>query len=293
MEQLKQIKSTIRTVQNIAKVTKTMQMISATRMKKAIKRFEDAAPYYESMNEIMKKIGKIDDYAHPFLRTTTEPKKIAIVIIGPTKGFVGSLITNLAIAINHNMKELQDAYPDTPIVSITINKLGLKVSKICGLQNEYHFSKNYDIASYADLVPIFQAIKERFTTGALDLIYISYLNFLGVSSQKPMFIPLLPSNLKDSNQNNDLGNNNLTNQTGELIEPNPTLVMDFLLEEFFEKQIYFGILASGASEHSVRMVSMQNATNNANNLASSLSLRYNKGRQAQITQQILEVSVGI
>jgi F-type H+-transporting ATPase subunit gamma len=285
MAQTKEIKTRIKTVKNIAKVTKTMQMISANRMKKAVKRSLESTPYSMELNEILKKMGNLEGYENEFIKKVTKVNNIAVVVVGPSKGFVGSMISSLTIDLNREIKSLKLLYPNAVFTGISIHKMGLKIVRANGLDDMYHFSDIYENTSVKDLVPIFSLISNKYKTGEFDLVYLCYINFQSASVRTPIFSQLLPVTMPVFKNEAPT-----TASATETFEPSSKEVLDFLIKEYFEKQILNAILSSNASEHSARMMTMKNATDNAFGLIQDLTLNYNKGRQAQITEQIIEVA---
>lgn len=283
----KEIRNRIKTVKNIAKVTKTMQMISASRMKKSIKQWQDSFPYAQEISKVVSKIEDLDTTDSPLAKKPAEVKKVAIIVVAPTKGFVGSLIAKQLAELYRGTQKIKLEHPGAEVVLVSIHKLGIKLSSSLNIQSDLHFSKEISKPDAGSMSAIYKAVKDRFLNGQYDLIYLSYTKFESPTRQSVVFEPLLPVNLQSENQTGD------RTKAGNIkMEPNQKELLNYLLNEYFEKQLVAAILSSNASEHSARMISMKNATDNAVSMSQDLTLRYNKSRQAQITQQVVEVSSG-
>lgn len=282
----KEIRTRIKTVKNIAKVTKTMQMISASRMKKSIKLWQESFPYSQEIGALVAKIGGLEGFASPLTRLPKEVKKVGIVAVAPTKGFVGSLVARQLGEMYRGMQEIKLKYSASEVSMASIHKLGVKLASSLNIKNDLHFAKEIVKPSPASMSAIYQAIKDRFVSGEYDLVYLCYTKFESATRQGVVFEPLLPINFQIDTKKQ------VTNAENTVMEPNQKELLNYLLNEYFEKQLTSAILSSNASEHSARMISMKNATDNALDMSHDLTLKYNKSRQAQITQQVVEVSSG-
>jgi len=282
----KEIRNRIKTVKNIAKVTKTMQMISASRMKKSIKLWQESFPYSQEIGALVAKIGGLESFASPLTKFPKEVKKVGVIVVTPTKGFVGSLVARQLGEMYRGMQEIKLKYPASEVSLVSIHKLGVKLASSLGIKNDLHFAKEIVKPSPTNMSAIYKAVKDRFVSGQYDLVYLCYTKFESATRQGVIFEPLLPVNfLVDTKKQ-------VTNAENTVMEPNQTELLNYLLNEYFEKQIIGAILSSNASEHSARMISMKNATDNALEMSHNLTLKYNKSRQAQITQQVVEISSG-
>ncbi len=288
MQQAKEIKNRIKTISNVSKVTKSMEMISATRMKKSVRQYTESLPYSEALEEITSKILTNKLYDNVYTKTSTEVKNILILVIGPSKGFVGNLTSSMTSLLLTNIKQLTAQYPNAKFSSVSVFKNGLKIAKHAGLEDKFHFSVLPTVVNGASLVPIYTVLKESFLQKNNDLIFICYTSYVNSYVNKPIFTQLLPVNF--STRAKSTTQNKYDQYSTITFEPNRSKVLLFLLEEYFEKQVLNAIISSSAAEQSARMMSMRNATKNANKLKSKLVLNYNKGRQAQITEQIIEVA---
>ncbi len=282
----KEIRNRIRTVKNIAKVTKTMQMISAARMKKSVKMWQESFPYSQEIHAMVSKIGGLAGFESRLTRSPKQVSKVAIIVVAPTKGFVGSLVSKQLLELHRGIEKIKSENPNARISIVSIHKLGIKLASSLGLVNDLHFAKEISKPSPANMSAIFKAVTQRFADGTYDAVYLSYTKFETATKQSAVFEALLPINFTTDPQTQS------TNIEQAILEPNQRELLTYLLNEYFEKQLVGAILASNASEHSARMISMKNATDNALGMSRDLTLRYNKSRQAQITQQVVEVSSG-
>ncbi len=282
----KEIRNRIKTVKNIAKVTKTMQMISASRMKKSVRLWQESFPYSQEISSMVAKIGGLAGFESPLTKSPKEITKVAIIVVAPTKGFVGSLVAKQLAELYHGVQDIKTHHPGAEVFLVSIHKLGVKLANSLGLKNDLHFAKEIAVPGFANMSAIYKAVLDRFTNGQYDAVYLCYTRFESVTKQSVVFEPLLPVNfmVDASSQSADMENT--------LMEPSQKELLTYLLNEYFEKQLVGAILSSNASEHSARMISMKNATDNALGMSQDLTLRYNKSRQAQITQQVVEVSSG-
>jgi len=282
----KEIRNRIRTVKNIAKVTKTMQMISASRMKKSIKLWQESFPYSHEISSLVSKIGGLENFENPLTKFPREINKIAVIVVAPTKGFVGSLVARQLGELYRGTQEMKLKYPTARVSLVSIHKLGIKLAASLGLTNDLHFAKEIVKPGISNMSAIYKAVKDRFVSGQYDLVYLCYTKFESATRQGIVFEPLLPINfLVDTKKQ-------ATHVENATLEPSQKELLNYLLNEYYEKQLVEAILSSNASEHSARMISMKNATDNALEMSHDLTLKYNKSRQAQITQQVVEVSSG-
>lgn len=282
----KEIRNRIKTVRNIAKVTKTMQMISASRMKKSIKMWQESFPYSQEISALVAGIGGLEGFESPLTQSPKEVKRVAIIAVAPTKGFVGSLVARQLGEIYRGIQEIRAKYPESEISLVSIHKLGLKLASSLGVKNDLHFAKEIVKPGPSNMSAVYKSVKDRFFSGEYQLVYLCYTKFESATRQGVIFEPLLPINFTPDS---GIPRNSLENT---VMEPSQKELLNYLLNEYFEKQLVGAILSSNASEHSARMISMKNATDNALGMSQDLTLRYNKSRQAQITQQVVEVSSG-
>lgn len=284
----REIKSRINSVKNTGKVTKAMEMVSASKMKKAQSRMAAAVPYADGLYEIVRRIGVVKDYKHPLMEKRDEINSVAVIVIGPDRGFVGGLISNLLIEGDRFADNIRKGV-NAEILGISLHRKGLDIVNNLGLKSLYHFSEYKDNPTTSDLTAIVRSIVDGYTTKRFDEVYILYTHFINTLVQKPAIKKLLPISFDNLEaREEEIEKNEISYE----FEPSVNEVLDMLIPEYFENQLYASILDSIASEHSARMVTMKNATDNAKDLGKELQLKYNKSRQAAITQEIIEVVSG-
>lgn len=266
MANLREIKNRLKSTKNTAKVTKAMEMVSAAKSKTASKEALSIAEYCNKINEIVVKLG-----ASNIIRNV-DNKKIGVVTVGPSKGFVGQLknvMTNkLTIFVNQKS--------EFEIEGIGVNKYGAKINLTSGIKTKYSFEDGKNMASILTL------IKDKYDSGVYGELYVIYSKFINLLKSEAVVEKLLPIE------------NNIKNVFDDsfLYEPNQMDVLNNLQEKLLEAKLMSAIINSNASEHAARMMTMKNATDNANDLAINLTKSLNRERQNKITQQIIEVASG-
>lgn len=287
------IKRRISSVKNTAQITKAMEMVSASKMQRAQDRALMAIPYAEGLYEIVAKLGKVDDYDSVYLRSDNYVNKIAIVVVGTSRGFVGGMITNLTTKTYQLKQDLIKKYPQAEITGISIHKTAQKVLANAGIKNDYHFSEYFEAPTTTELTPVFDILVEKFAAREYDEIHIVYTHFENTMLQRAKIKKLLPLDVDIIQEKGDIEESEADEEELNFkFEPSTEAILDRLLPEYFQTQIFTSVLESIASEHSARMVAMKSATDNANELTKKLNRKYNKTRQAAITQQIIEVING-
>lgn len=280
MANIRTIRRRIRGVQNIGKITKAMEMIAASKMKRAQERGLAGRPYAEKIRQVIADLAALPETGgalHPLLQRRPVAK-IVIVHITPDRGLCGGLNTNLnRLTANFILGQT------VPVTLITVGRKGLDFMRRYRRDILAEFTQLGDRPSLLDTLPISHIIIEGYSRGSVDLVYLAYAQFVSTMFQKPVLQQLLP--VKPASipvvQNVDY-----------IYEPSPEVVLDELLPRFVEMQVYHTILESIASEQSARMVAMRNATDNANELVEDLTLLYYKARQESITKEILDIAGG-
>lgn len=266
------LKRRIQTAQNVSKTTRAMQMIAASKLKRAQESALMARPYVEKLTVISQNLAsKVDqDNIHPYMIGNKSNKKLTIVI-SPDKGLCGSLVTNLIKEV------ITTESKDTSYIAVG-KKIEHSLSK---LSNETiaSFPFGTTLPSFDAVYPILQIVDDYFLNGKVSEVSIVYANFQSIFTQKAVSETLLPVNLeKNENKSADM-----------IFEPNAAELLPSILRHFLEMSIYQKILENYASEQASRMIAMKNATDNANEIVDELKLEYNKGRQEKITNEILDI----
>jgi len=274
------IRRRIRGVQSIAKITRAMEMIATSKMRRTQERGLAGRPYSEKIRQVIADLFAISKEAapHPLLQRR-ELSKVAIIHITPDRGLCGGLVGNVNRSANAFIRGL-----DVPAEVICVGRKGADFMKRAKRDLQAEFTWLGDRPSYLDTLPISRIVIDEYREARIDAVYLSYTQFITTLSQRPAIVPVLPVEPAESTPG----------QPAEFIyEPGPDAVLEQLLPRFVEMQIYHAILEAIASEQSARMVAMRNATENAAELTSELTLLYNKARQESITTELLDITGGV
>jgi F-type H+-transporting ATPase subunit gamma len=280
MPDIRKVKRRIRGVTNIAKITRAMEMIAASKMRRAQERGLAGRPYSEKIEQVIADLAAIPDIGlqHPLLQRRPV-EKIAVVHITPDRGLCGGLNANLNRRLAGFMVEQEN-----PVRVVNVGRKGRDFSVRYGCEMIAEFIQLGDQPSFLDTLPISQIVIDEYTAGTVDMVYVSYARFVSTLVQQPVMKQLLPVEpaVIPRGENVDY-----------IYEPGAEAVLGGLLPRFVEMEIYHAILESIASEQSARMVAMRNATDSANELIGDLTLLYNKARQESITRELLDITGGV
>ena len=284
----KEIRTKIKSVQNTRKITKAMEMVAASKMRKAQERMRAARPYSEKIRGLAAHLAaaNVTEYRHPFLSKRVEgqaPKRIGIVVVSTDKGLCGGLNTNV-LRMTLNAMRQWEAAGATTIKATCIGNKGLGFMQRLGANVVSHVVHLGDTPHLDKLIGPVKVMIDAFQAGELDVVYIAYTKFINTMRQEPVMEQLLP-----------LTGDRLGTPKGSwdyLYEPDARVVIDDLLIRYIEALIYQAVAENMASEQSARMVAMKAATDNAGNVIKELQLIYNKARQASITKEISEIVGG-
>jgi len=274
------IKRRIKGIQSTAKITRAMEMIATSKMRKAQERGLAGRPYAEKIMQVMADLAALrreGEEMHPLLQSRPV-KKIGVLHITPDRGLCGGLNTNLNRKTTAFMLE-----QEAPVSLVTVGRKGRDYMRRYGREIRAEFINLGDRPDWLDTLPISRIIIDDYTSGEIDRVYIVYPQFISTMVQKPIAIQLLPIEPAEipAAQNVDY-----------IYEPGPAEVLGQLLPRFIEMEVYHAILESIASEQSARMVAMRNATESAGELIEELTLMYNKARQEMITNELLDITGG-
>ncbi len=281
----REIKRRINSVSSTSQITKALQMVSASKMNKAQEHAKGIETYAQGLYDIVGLMGNIDDYESIYTKKIDETKNIVLLIIGPDRGFVGSLVSAQTILINDFVDNYRLKHSGVSIKSITKHRVAKRISDVLNFDNLYHFEEYQDNPTPSDLSSLNTVLLDGFKKGKFDEIYVSYNHFVNTIIQKPIIKKLLPIEFEKAEESKNV-------TTDMTFEPTKSEVLDTLLPEYFQTQVLDAIVESIASEHSARMVAMQNATDNANELRNELELSFNRSRQAKVTSEILDIVGG-
>jgi len=295
MPSTRDIRRRIKSVKNTAQITKAMQLVAASKMKKAQDQATAGRPYADLMNRVLVNLKEqCEEGAHPLLEEREASREL-LVVVTTDKGLCGGLNTNLLKEVHLN------AAPDSEYV--TVGSKGRRSLAKLNRNLVADFTVK-DPVPFADTKLISQFVTERFLNDEVDVVRVAFTNFINTVRQEPMIETLLPVSPIDlghdkafvgigrEEEHPDLPTPGL-GPAGYLFEPHPDAVLDVIVPQYVNNQLYQMILESRASEHSARMVAMKNATDNANDLIKDLTLAYNKQRQAAITAELLEITTAM
>jgi F-type H+-transporting ATPase subunit gamma len=294
MATLRSIQRRIGAVQNTAKITSAMRMISAAQLKRAQNNIESARPYVLKLAEVLGNLVETvgENYSHPLIEKRKEVNGVAIITIASDRGLCGSFNNNLFRQTqNYIETELLKENPKMNIYYSVVGKRTVQYFKKqqVNLMGEYSgIFSNLDFSIAKEIVNI---AKTAFFEGKVDRVLVSFNEFKNVIVQKPKMIQLLPIESTADEKSKKLLEKEKFN-LDYIFEPDQKEILDELLPKHVEIQLWRTILESFAAEQAARMVAMENATNNANDLIKNLQLIYNKARQAAITKEMLEIVSG-
>ncbi len=276
------IRRRIKGVTNIAKITRAMEMIATSKMRKAQERGLAGRPYSEKIQQVVADLAAISQAGggtvNPLLQRRETIKKIAIVHITPDRGLTGGLNANINRKTAGFILEQQ-----APVSIVAVGRKGIEFMRRYGREIRAEFSQLGDKPDLIDILPMARIIIDDYSNGVVDLVYLAYAQFVTTIVQKPVLqqiLPVVPAKIP-AGQNVEY-----------IYEPTPGEVLNQLLPRFVEMQVYHAILESIASEQSARMVAMRNATDASDDLIKDLTLIYNKARQESITKELLDIVGG-
>jgi F-type H+-transporting ATPase subunit gamma len=280
MPDIRKVKRRIRGVQNIAKITRAMEMIAASKMRKAQERGLAGRPYAQKIEQVIADLAALPDMGlqHPLLQRRPV-EKIAVVHITPDRGLCGGLNSNLNRGLARFILDQKK-----PARVVAVGRKGRDFTVRNGLNLAAEFVQMGDRPSFLDTLPISHIIIDDYARREIDAVYVSYAQFVSTLVQRPAMKQLLPVEPAEIPRGENVD---------YIYEPGAEAVLGGLLPRFVEMEIYHAILESIASEQSARMVAMRNATDSANELIGDLTLLYNKARQESITRELLDITGGV
>ena len=280
----KEIRGKIKSVENTKKITKAMEMVAASKMRKAQDRMRAARPYVEKVRNIAAHLGEANpEYVHPFMRLN-DAKEAGLIVVTTDKGLCGGMNTNVLRTVTNKLRELQAAGVQARAVAIGnkglgfLTRIGAKVvAQTVGLGDTPHLES---------LIGPVKVLLDAYAAGEINAVYLSYTRFISTMKQDSVAEQLLPLSSEQMR----------ASKTGPgwdyIYEPDAQTVIDELLVRYVESLIYQAVAENMASEQSARMVAMKAATDNAGNVINELKLVYNKTRQAAITTELSEIVAG-
>lgn len=280
---IRQIKRRISASQNISKITKAMEMVAASKMKRAQDQALATRPYSRALLHSLQKLAeKSDRSLHPLLSENTQGSDI-LVVFSTDKGLCGGFNTNLFKATMH----WKQSHPQGKIVAI--GRKAVAFTRMMGYELLAQFTNIPEKAGFKDILPITTLVMNGFLDENYKKVDVLYMDFVNTLSQQSRIVQLLPiQNTDGLEPNGDMIAPSIASEY--LFEPSPKAILEHLLPYYIENTVFQTLLESKASEHSARMVAMKNASENAADLVSELKLVYNKSRQAAITSEILDIA---
>lgn len=278
----KEIKGKIGSIKNTQKITSAMEMVAASKMKKAQDRMAASRPYAESIRSVIGHLANANlEYRHPYLEER-EVKRVGYIVISTDRGLCGGLNTNEFKLVVKDAKKWQSQG-----VEVGFAALG---AKACAFFNRFGGSILAaesgigNAPTVKDVIGLVRIMLSAFNEGKIDRLYLVFNKFVNTMAQAPQIDQLLPLPKSDEKA--------LQHRWDYIYEPDPQPILDKLLVRFIESQVYQGVVENTASEQAARMVAMKAATDNAGDIIEDLQLIYNKARQAAITQEISEIVAG-
>lgn len=276
------IKRRIISAKNIAKITSAMEMVAASKMKKAQDQALLSRPYAKALEKSLQKVAQtVNPNLHPLLLAHTLGDQI-LVIVSTNKGLCGGMNTNLMKATLEWKKSHQNGKV------IAVGKKAVTFSRLLGVEILAQFTDMPEKVSLVDILPIISLIKDKFLSSQFKSVDILYTDFINTLSQSVAITHLLP--IFDPEVLKQTQENKVVVKSEYLFEPSAKKLLDQLLPYYLENSLYQIMLESRASEHSARMVAMKNASENADELTDELQLLFNKSRQASITNELLDIT---
>ena len=284
----KEIRGKIKSVENTKKITKAMEMVAASKMRKAQDRMRSARPYANKVRDIAANLGKANpEYTHAFMKLN-DAKSAGFIVVTTDKGLCGGMNTNVLRAVTTKLKDQQAAGMSTQAVAIGnkglgfLNRIGAKVvSHVTQLGDTPHLDR---------LIGPVKVLLDAYAEGKVNAVYLCYTRFINTMRQEPVVEQLLP--LSAEKMRAEAQASGTQHGWDYLYEPDAQTVIDDLLLRYVEALVYQAVAENMASELSARMVAMKAATDNAGNVIAELKLVYNKTRQAAITKELSEIVAG-
>ncbi len=285
----KEIRAKIKSFENTKKITKAMEMVSASKMRKAQDRMRAARPYADKIRNITANLSKANpEYRSPYMRKIEgAPKAVGFIVVTTDKGLCGGLNTNILRAVTQKMKEVQGA--GAQVLAVAIGNKGLGFLNRISAKVVGETTQLGDRPQIDKLIGPVKTMLDLFVAGQVDAVYVCYTQFINTMNQEPQVEQLLPLSADRLQQTAEE-----KSQYGwdYIYEPDAAAVIDELMTRYIEGLVYQAVVENIASEQSARMVAMKAATDNAGNLIAEFKLIYNKQRQAAITKELSEIVGG-
>lgn len=279
----KEIRTQISSIKNTQKITSAMEMVAASKMKKAQDRMLASRPYSDKIINVINHLANAhSEFKHPYMISKEKTKRLAVIIISSDRGLCGGLNNNLFRSILKDINKWQEQSIEVEIC--TIGKKATSFFKKTGLNIVSVLTDIGDNPSFTDLLGAIKAVLDRFDSGSIDKIMLGYNVFKNTMTQEPTIKQIVPMEKNDTK--------GMGHHWDYIYEPDAKETLSALLVRYIEALIYQGVIENIACEQSSRMIAMKSATDNAGDMIKELALIYNKARQAAITQEISEIVGG-
>jgi F-type H+-transporting ATPase subunit gamma len=280
----KEIRGKIKSVENTRKITKAMEMVAASKMRKAQERMRAARPYSDKIRNIAANLSEANpEYTHPFMQAN-EARATGFIVVTTDKGLCGGLNTNVLRSLTSKLKDIQGAGEEA--LAVAIGNKGLSFLNRVSVKVLAHATHLGDKPHLDKLIGPVKVLLDAYTAGQVKAVYVCYTRFINTMKQESVVEQLLPLTADrmqgDKNQNS----------WDYIYEPDAQTVIDELLVRYVEALVFQAVAENMASEQSARMVAMKSATDNAGSVIGELKLIYNKTRQAAITKELSEIVAG-
>ncbi|OGL95151.1 ATP synthase F1 subunit gamma [Candidatus Uhrbacteria bacterium RIFOXYB12_FULL_58_10] len=294
--QTRAIKRRIKSVKNTRKITKAMELVAGSKMRKAVSSVLGTRPYARLAWDTVLAIGSVTDTsAHPLLRRHEEVKDVLLILLTSDRGLAGGFNSNM---IRKTIQAIHALGENVNISAITIGKRGADAMRRANKPILASFTDVTNNPRFEDVLPIGRMVVDEYAKGTYQKVVLAYTDFVSALTQKPIILDLLPlgepkgtKEVGEVGQKNDVGKE-VDHKTEYTFEPSPRAVLDKMLPRLVETMLYQAVLESAASEHSARMMAMRSASDAAEEMIDALTFTFNQARQAGITQEIAEISSG-
>jgi F-type H+-transporting ATPase subunit gamma len=284
----KEIRGKIKSVENTKKITKAMEMVAASKMRKAQERMRAARPYSDKIRNIATNLGKANpEYTHAFMQTN-DAETSGFIVVTTDKGLCGGMNTNVLRSVTGKLRDLQAA--GVSAQAVAIGNKGLGFLNRVGAKVVSHATQLGDTPHLDKLIGPVKVLLDAYVKGEVNAVYLCYTKFINTMKQEPVVQQLLPLSATQMEAESQASGNN--HAWDYIYEPDAQAVIDDLLTRYVEALVYQAVAENMASEQSARMVAMKAATDNAGSVIGELKLVYNKTRQAAITKELSEIVAG-
>ncbi|MHC1481639.1 F0F1 ATP synthase subunit gamma [Frateuria aurantia] len=288
----REIRSKIKSTQNMRKVTGALQMVSASKVRKAQEQMSASRPYARLMRRLIAHVAKAHtEVSSPLLQAREQVKRVAYLVVSSDRGLCGGLNANLFRRLHSEIREWQAKGAEVEVVAIGQKAVSYfrRVNGVKLLGCATHLGDKPKLES---LIGVIKLLIDGYTSGQLDRVFVAYNRFHNAMLQKPVTEGLLPLSIAGEADGQNYAEDLPAHDWDYIYEPDPETVLEHVLTRYVESLVYQGVVENLASEHAARMVAMKAASDNAKKVINTLTLSYNKARQAAITQEISEIAGG-